>query len=447
MQKSAGRKVQNLSRGYPTGVRDMLSDEEWFEMRNKDRHGIAISQVAREKGVNWRTAKKYMMSPNPPKYKARNSSEGKLDPYKDYVKELLDQHPYTSKKIMEKIKERGYTGSYTMVKDFVYPLKKDRAIPAEMRFETKPGEQAQTDWFDFGHIEVDGLRRKLWAFSKILGFSRARYLEYTLDCKTGTFIKCHLNAFAYFGGYTETELYDNTKNVVLTRMLKVSDSVWNPLFKDFVTYYGITPRLCKPGRGQTKGKIERTGRFIREDFFMGIDFSSHQDLNSQALAWCNKVNSHVHSTTHEIPFERLKLENLRPFNDRAPYQIVLTEMRKVSRDCFISYAGNKYSVPWKHAGREAKLLIKDDKFDVLIGGDTVCTHDIVVGYQRTVKVKEHFEGLYKAILDRNKETHIRRIQGNTSRQEPLKLVPGTDVEVQKRDLMVYDQLIQDGDRK
>jgi hypothetical protein len=122
-------------------------------------------------------------------------------------------------------------------------------------------------------------------------------------------------------------------------------------------------------------------------------------------------------------------------------------MRKVSRDCFISYAGNKYSVPWKHAGREAKLLIKDDKFDVLIGGDTVCTHDIVVGYQRTVKVKEHFEGLYKAILDRNKETHIKRIQGNTSRQEPLKLVPGTDVEVQKRDLMVYDQLIQDGDRK
>jgi transposase len=424
----------------------MLSDEEWFEMRSKDRHGVSIKQVAREKGVCWRTARKYMMSPAPPQYRGRNLPEGKLDPYKDYIKELLDQHPYTSKRILEKIQERGYTGSYTLVKDFVYPIKVDRAIPAEMRFETRPGEQAQTDWFDFGHIEVDGLRRKLWAFSKILGYSRARYLEFTLDCKTTTFILCHLNAFAYFGGYTETELYDNTKNVVLTRMLKSSDSVWNPLFKDFVTYYGITPRLCKPGRGQTKGKIERTGRFVREDFFMGLDFDSHPELNSLALGWCNKVNSIEHSTTHEIPFERLKFENLRPLNALPPYQIVLTEMRKVSRDCFVSYAGNKYSVPWKHAGREAKLLIRDDKFDVQIGGDTVCTHEILAGNHRTVKVKGHFDGLYKAILDRNKETHLRRILGNANRKDPLKLLAGTDVDVQERDLVVYDQLILDGDR-
>jgi transposase len=446
VQKSAGRKVQNLPRVSLAGVRDMLSDEEWFDMRNKDRRGIAISQVAREQGVNWRTAKKYMMSPNPPQYKARNSSDSILDPHKEYIKELLDQHPFTSKRILEKIRERGYTGSYTLVKDFVYPIKKDRPIPAEMRFETRPGEQAQTDWFDFGHIEVDGIRRKLWAFSKILGYSRTRYLEFVLDCKTTTFIQCHLNAFAYFGGYTETELYDNTKNVVLTRMLKSSDSIWNPLFMDFATYYGITPRLCKPGRGQTKGKIERTGRFIREDFFMGLDFDSHLELNSLSLGWCNKVNSLEHATTHEIPFERLKHENLRSLYAIAPYQIVLTEMRKVSRDCFVSYAGNKYSVPWRHAGREAKLLIKDDKFDVQIGGDTVCTHDILVGSHRTTKVKEHFDGLYKAILDRNKETHLRRIQGNASRKEPLKLLPGTDVDVQKRNLAVYDQLIPDGDR-
>jgi transposase len=441
--------MQNRPRGYPAGVRDMLSDEEWFEMRNKDRHGIAISEVAREKGIDWRTAKKYMLSSTPPRYKLRTSIEGKLDPYKDHIRKMLDQHPYTAKKILEVIRELGYTGSYTIVKDFVSPLKRDRAIPAEMRFETKPGVQAQTDWFDFGHIEIDGLRLKLWCFSKILGYSRTRYIEYTIESKTPTFIKCHLNAFEYFGGYPETNLYDNTKNVVLSRMLKSSESVWNPLFKDFVTHYNITPRLCRPGiaGAKTKGKIERTGRYIREDFFMGLEFTSLQDLNSKAMAWCNKVNSQVHSTTHEVPFDRLKLENLRSFKDKLPYQVVITELRKVSRDCFVSYAGNKYSVPWKHAGREAKLLIRDNKFDVQIGGETVCTHEIVVGCHRLVKVKDHFDGLFKAILDRNKNAHLRRIQGRNKSSDPIILLEGTDVQVEKRDLAIYDSIIKDGDAR
>ena len=148
-------------------------------MRDKDRHEISISQVARENGINWRTAKKYMQSPSPPKYKTRCQKTGKLDPFKAHIKEMLEDYPYSAKKIMEKIKKMGYTGSYTLVKDFVHPLKKDRAIPAEIRYETKPGVQSQTDWFDFGYIMVDGKKTKLWGFSIILGYSRTRYLEFT----------------------------------------------------------------------------------------------------------------------------------------------------------------------------------------------------------------------------------------------------------------------------
>ncbi|MBD3407512.1 MAG: IS21 family transposase [Candidatus Lokiarchaeota archaeon] len=429
----------------------MLSDEEWFIMRDKDRHGISISQVARENGINWRTAKKYMQSPSPPKYRSKKRTDGKLDPFKDHIKGMLEDYPYSAKKIMEEIKNMGYTGSYTLVKDFVYPMKKDRAIPAELRYETPPGVQSQTDWFDFGYIIVDEIKRKLWGFSTILGYSRTRYLEFTTECKTPTFIKCHLNAFDYFGGYTETNLYDNTKNVVLKRLLKSSDSIWNPLFKDFFTYYNFTPRLCKPGipGAKTKGKIERTGRFIREDFFMGLKFDSISDLNAKALAWCNKVNSQEHSTTHEIPFDRLKEENLRPVKGITPFQIIISEFRKVSRDCFISYRANKYSVPWKHAGREAKLLVKDDKFEVEIGGEIVCVHEIIPGKNRLIKIKEHFAGLYKEILYRNRDTHLKRIQGHVSSDSPILMDSNkaSNVKVEQRDLSTYDDLIMEGDLK
>jgi len=427
----------------------MLSDEEWFVMRDKDRHAISISQVARENGINWRTAKKYMQSPRPPKYKTRCQKTGKLDPFKDYIKEMLEDYPYSAKRIMEKIKKKGYTGSYTLVKDFVHPLKKDRAIPAEIRYETKPGVQSQTDWFDFGYIMVDGKKTKLWGFSIILGYSRTRYLEFTTEAKTPTFIRCHLNAFDYFGGYTETNLYDNTKNVVIKRLLKSSDSIWNPLFKDFFTYYSFTPRLCRPGilGAKTKGKIERTGRYIREDFFMGLKFDSIADLNSKAIAWCNKVNNLPHSTTHEIPFERLKQENLQPVKGLTPFQIVITQIRKVSNDCFVSYNANKYSVPWKHAGREAKLLVKDDKFEVEIGGEVVCVHDILPGKHRLIKIKEHFAGLQKEILHRNRDTHLKRIQGHLSSNSPqlMNSNKATDVQVEQRDLSTYDKLMTEGD--
>jgi hypothetical protein len=244
--------------------------------------------------------------------------------------------------------------------------------------------------------------------------------------------------------WTKTILYDNTSNVVTKRMLKSSDFVWNILFENFFTYHGFVPRLCKPGKdgAKTKGKIERTGQFIRSNFFMGLEFTSLDDINGKAIGWCNKVNALVHGTTNLIPFERMKEEKLTPVDSKPPYQIVITEHRSVSRDCFISFRGNKYSVPWKNAGREAKLLIRETKMDIEIGGENVCKHEIVPGTHRLVKVKEHFAGLYNEIWHRNRNEHVRRIEGYSNRNSPVLLQnhQSEDVQVQKRDLAVYDTL-------
>jgi len=414
-------------------------------MREQERQGVSIRQVARERGVSWRTAKKYMESTSPPHYKERVLKPSKLDPFMEYIKGRLELFPLNARKLYEEIQAKGYDGRYTLVKEFVRPIKRDKAIAAELRFETKPGEQAQVDWFHFGPIEVDGQRKTLWCFSMILSFSRARFITYTTDVTTPTFIQAHLDAFGFFDGWTDTILYDNTKNVVIKRALKSSDSKFNPLYEDFARYHGITPRLCKPGidGAKTKGKIERTGQYIRGNFFMGLDFSSIGDLNGKAIGWCNKVNSQVHSTTNAIPLDRLKEEHLKPIDSRSPYQIIITEIRKVSRDCYISVRGNKYSIPWKHAGREAKLFINGTRMDVQIGGETVCTHEIVTTAHRYIRVKEHFAGLYKEKWHRHHDAHIRRIEGRFSGSPPvlLKDPSQAEIQVQKRDLAVYDALV------
>ncbi len=96
--------------------------------------------------------------------------------------------------------------------------------------------------------------------------------------------RCHQNAFRYFGGYPEEILYDNMKQVVIKRLLKQEDSTLNRQFEDFAGFYGFKPILCRPYRGQTKGKVERTVQFVRDNFMVGIKYNSLADLNGQALA-------------------------------------------------------------------------------------------------------------------------------------------------------------------
>ena len=174
------------------------------------------------------------------------------------------------------------------------------------RYETDPGKQSQVDFGEFGYIDIDKKKRKLYAFSMIPGYSRMRYAEFTSYISTENVIKMHLNAFQFFGGFTDTILYDNMKQIVIDRKIKVSESTFNSKFMDFAEYYGIVIRLCYPYRPETKGKIENTIKYLRYNFFNGRTFTDLNDINLQCNEWLKRINSQIHGTTHEIPVERLK---------------------------------------------------------------------------------------------------------------------------------------------
>jgi transposase len=356
-----------------------------------------------------------------------------LDQYKDHIIQKLNEAPFTASRLFREIREMGFKGKCTIVRDFVRKFRPEIGVQAVYRFETKPGVQAQVDWSELGRVEIDGKNIKLYCFNMILGYSRMRYIEFTLSLDVYTLIQCHLNAFHYFGGYTESILYDNMKQVVNKRAMISTESEWNPKFNDFIKHYGFRPYLCRPYRPQTKGKIENNVGYVRRDFFLGRKFSSFSDINSQRFTWLKRVNSEVHGTTHEIPLERFKAEGLKPINGVPEYLVIREEARKISRECFISYLGNMYSAPYRFAGREAILQIIGGKFKVIVGGELVCEHEILAGRGRTSKVKEHFKGLMSEILKENKASM------NKSGQSILKF---ETVEVEKRPLSVYDSLIE-----
>ena len=412
----------------------MLKMEEWLLIRDLYSQGFSISKIARKTGYARETVRKYLNKKTAPEPQKRPGRKSKLDLYKPYILEKLNEGPYTASRLYREIKEMGFDGGKTIVKDFVREVRPKQGVPAILRYETKPGVQAQVDWDELGTIEVDGKLKKLFCFNMILGYSRMRYVEFTLSIDTPTLIQCHLNAFEYFGGFTQEILYDNMKQVVIKRALKASDSEWNSQFEDFFKCFGFIPRLCRPYRPQTKGKIENTVGYVKRDFFLGRLFTSLEDLNGQVHRWLERVNSTVHGTTYQIPLERFKEENLSPRDQVPPYKVVHKETRKVSRDCYISFLGNKYSVPYRFAGRTAEIQIFEGKFEVYVDYEKICEHEILPGNCRVARKKEHFQGLLSEILKENSKC-------KKDSQIPLKF---SGPEVEKRSLDVYETFSQGG---
>jgi len=408
----------------------MFTVEEIFVIRDLHHQGLNISQISRETGYHRNTVRKYLTAQTMPVPAPRRIRPSKLDPFKEYIQQRIRDYPLSAARIYREIQERGFDGKYTIVKDYIRKIRPPTSVPAVFRFETEPGVQAQVDWGECGHLDVDGRRKKLYCFSMILGYSRMRYVVFTLSTDTYTLIQCHLGAFEYFGGYTEEILYDNIKTVILKRALRAREHQWNPKFEDFFSHHGFIPRLCKPYCPQTKGKIENTIGYVKRDFLLGGTFSSLDDMNRQVLQWCNRVNATPHGTTNEIPFDRLHQENLKSILAIPPYLLRREEHRKISREAYISYLGNRYSVPYRYAGREAVVEIQSDQMVVRVGTETVCRHIIVPGHARIIREKKHFSGLLAEVMRCNAQS------GAASR--PLFQMTGPEVE--HRPLSAYEEL-------
>jgi hypothetical protein len=270
----------------------------------------------------------------------------------------------------------------------------------------------------------------------VLGFSRIRYVEFTPTQDLLTFLECHLRAFEYFNGISKVILYDNLKSVVLKRKYPSTASDFHPLFTDFKNHFGFIARLCRIYRAKTKGKVERSIGYVKDNFLYGREFSSIAELNLQAREWMEVVNHKVHGTTHEIPYNRLSQENLRPFSSYPPYILQRKYARKVSRDCYISLYKNLYSVPWQYAGRDVDVVVQDNTVLISVDGIAICAHPLVEGKDQRSRTNEHFEGLLKKILDEPCQS---------PKSKRVKKTCTEAYSVEERNLALYDDLFKEGD--
>lgn len=399
-----------------------------MDIRSDRQKGLSYTEIARKYNIDPRTAKKYAASETRPVYSLSASKPSKLDAYKEQIALWLEEAPYSAERILEKIQEQGFAGGHSIVREYVRNKKEQLDEKATVRFETMPGLQGQMDWgfFEDHRVLEDGQQRKLYCFLLVLGYSRTRYIEFVTDMSTNTLIRCHANAFRYIGGYPEEILYDNMKQVVIKRLLKQEDSTLNRQFEDFAGFYGFKPVLCRPYRGQTKGKVERTVQFVRDNFMIGIKYDSLNDLNGQALAWCNKVNGKIHATTGEIPFERLKKEGLNPL--KREYIMDKINLRRVQKDCLISFAGSQYSVPAEYVGKDVAVVALDNLLAAYHEGKQIAVHRISYQKRDMVVNPQHYQ---KLTVKQSFDTENTLLSGENV----------IDFPIQPHDLSRYDEVL------
>jgi transposase len=305
----------------------MVGSEAALEIRVLHRHGKSIREIAREIGVSRNTVRRYLRDEQAERYRPRPPRPTKLEPFKDYIVERLhaaapDWIPGSV--LLRELRERGYSGGYTMLKLFLASLRPKEPVEPVIRFETGPGEQMQVDW-----AVIRRGANRLSVFLATLGWSRAAYVEFVNDERIETLIEAHENAFLAFGGMPREVLYDNMRTVVLERhRYGPGRHRFHPGFLDFARHCGFRLRLCAPYRAQTKGKVERFIRYLRHSFYVPLASRLAQEglivdreiANLAVKRWLREVaNARVHGTTGEIPAERLAVEKMHLQPVPTPY--------------------------------------------------------------------------------------------------------------------------------
>jgi transposase len=369
------------------------------EINELKREGLSIQAISELTGFDRKTIRKYLLKPTArPVYGARPAAPGKLEPFKPYLNERLQAGVWNARVLLRELQERNYAGGYTLLTDWLRPQRETARVVAVRRFETPPGKQAQVDWGHLGSITEAGGERMLWGFTITLGYSRMLMAEGATDQKLGTLLRMHESAFQQWGGVPEEILYDRMKTV-WTGTDERGEIVWNAVFLDFARYWGFTPRLCRPYRAQTKGKVESGVKYVRRNFLCGLlgrEPHSLAELNTELRCWVAEVANHrVHGTTREQVLMRWDEEqvSLQPLKGLPPYPFANDEQRKVARDAYVSWQSSRYSVPWQYAGKEVWVREQDRDVEVFCGAELIARHMPAIRRHQTVTRGEHHAGI------------------------------------------------------
>ncbi len=362
--------------------------------------GCYIKDIAHKLHCSGKTVSRALQRQGPPPKRKAGVREGKLDAFKPQVDRFLADDIWNAEVIFAEIIQKGYTGSRTLLRDYIQPKRVMRKSLATTRYETDPGDQLQHDWGEV-NITIAGTLQKVYFSVNTLGYSRRFFVWAASKNDSEHTYESLIRSFEWFGGSTQQVLVDNQKAAVLSHPAN-GKPVFNDGFLMLAEHYDFTPKACKPYRPQTKGKTERMVRYTKENFFQRYrQFESITHLNQQLEQWLREVaDQRIHGTVQEQVADRFSREKLalQPL-PRNRFDTSYFETRKVPVDCYIDVLNNRYSVPSEQVHKTVRIRIGLDRQLRIYNtaDEQIATHLLRDGKNEWSCDREHHQPLYQAV--------------------------------------------------
>jgi transposase len=350
----------------------MLSQEQRAAILELSAQGVAKREIARLLGISRSSIRKVLRS------KSSNvpvlDRPEKAEPYRQQILDELVRCEGNLMRVHEELLASGANLSYPALTAFCrrHGIAQTPKVPSG-RYDFQPGEELQHDTSP--HIvEIAGKKRKAQTASAVLSYSRMLYFQIypvfqRFDCKV--FLT---DALRYFAGAPQKRvMIDNTHLVVLRGTGQ--DMVPVPEMAAFAERFGFQFAAHERGDANRSARVERNFHFIEHNFLAGRSFSSWEDLNAQARAWCDRVNGTYKKHIHAVPRELFALErlHLKPLPAWVP-EVYRLHQRTVDTEGYVALHTNRYSVPVGWIGRRVELRETKDKIHIQLDARNIVTH-------------------------------------------------------------------------
>jgi len=382
----------------------MIDYETYCRIRQCHEQGLRISQIADKLAMDPRTVHYWLEAGS---YHQRKKAErpGKLDAYKPQILQRLEKYSYTSEQMFRQIKESGYVGGITILKDYMTKIRPRKTTPY-LTLSFAPGECAQVDWGHYGSVQVGSTRRKLSFFVMVLCYSRMMYVEFTVSQTMEHFLGCHVNAFNFFGAVPEKIMVDNLKSAVIKRMVGQAP-VFNAKYLDFANHYGFKIKACAVAKGNEKGRVENAVGYVKKSFLGGLDMPEFSAVNPGTRQWMDEVaNVRVHGTIKKRPVDVFDAEkrSLRPLPSEL-YNIATIKPVRATKMFRVVLDTNRYSVPHEHAGAKLGMHVWPDRVCFYHENNLIARHTRSYDRHQDIEDPDH----PKALLQQRRRAKDQRL--------------------------------------
>jgi transposase len=356
---------------------DPASEARAEVMRLHYLEGLSVRAIAKRLHLSRKTIRKYLGRSEPAPILQRAARPSLLDPYQQTIQTWIAETPeLKSSQILERLRERGYSGGISIVRELVRRLRPQPDPKAYLTMDYLPGEVLLVDWADFG-FALPGVPRRVSAFVAMLGHSRYLYLEFTLSQAMGAFSARHgsharllrrlhpcRRVRQHEDGRARAPTWDEA--ALQSALLGLRQCAgW------------IRGDRLQPALSEGKGGVERGISFVRQRFWPGRRFTDLFDLNAQAAEWRDHFCNHrEHEITRKVPalvFEHIERSRLKPLTDR-PFDTDDLDTDTVTSTFRVRFDRNQYSVPWRLASQRVLIRADDGSVRIYLGPKCVAEH-------------------------------------------------------------------------